>query len=143
MFLNYPAGSPAFSVFTETLLNLSRLFHCSVIKVLCAVLRDNFYILSQLFAAVKHFFYFFKSFFVCSNNFWFLVSIAVSATKVILPCLSYIVNKILQKNKRKYSLKYFVNCLTILLFFFLDNRRMIWCNIHMNSYSNIYLYPYR
>ena len=43
-------------------LNLSRLFHCSVIKVLCpAVLRDNFYILSQLSAFVNRFFYFFIS----------------------------------------------------------------------------------
>ena len=39
-------------------LNLSRLFHCSVIKVLCpAVLRDNFYILSQLSAFVNRFFH--------------------------------------------------------------------------------------
>ena len=44
-------------------LNLSRLFHCSVIKVLCpAVLRDNFYILSQLSAFVNRFFHFFISF---------------------------------------------------------------------------------
>ena len=39
-------------------LNLSRLFHCSVIKVLCpAVLRDNFYILSQLRGFVNRFFH--------------------------------------------------------------------------------------
>lgn len=39
-------------------LNLSRLFHCSVIKVLCpAVLRDNFYILSQISAFVNRFFH--------------------------------------------------------------------------------------
>ena len=39
-------------------LNLSRLFHCSVIKVLSpAVLRDNFYILSQLSAFVNRFFH--------------------------------------------------------------------------------------
>ena len=44
-------------------LNLSRLFHCSVIKVLCpAVLRDNSYILSQLSAFVNRFFHFFISF---------------------------------------------------------------------------------
>ena len=44
-------------------LNLSRLFHCSVIKVLCpAVLRDNFYILSQLSAFVNRFFHIFRIF---------------------------------------------------------------------------------
>ena len=53
LFLNsYPPS------LAETLLNLSRLFHCSVIKVLCRCFRDSFCILSQLFASVKHFFIF-------------------------------------------------------------------------------------
>ena len=40
--------------------NLSRLYHCSVIKVLLSffvvALRDSFYILSHAFSFVNHFF---------------------------------------------------------------------------------------
>ena len=56
LFLNFKTGSPASPLLAETLLNLSRLFHCSVIKVLSALLRDNSYILSYLSLAVKQFF---------------------------------------------------------------------------------------
>ena len=44
-------------------LDLSRLFHCSVIKVVCCSrLSDNFYILSKLIAFVKNFFELFLKF---------------------------------------------------------------------------------
>ena len=39
-------------------MNLSRLFHCSVIKVLCCCLCDSFYILSKAFVFVNNFFIF-------------------------------------------------------------------------------------
>ena len=39
-------------------MNLSRLFHCSVIKVLCLLPFSNFYILSDVQALVNNFFYF-------------------------------------------------------------------------------------
>ena len=39
-------------------MNLSRLFHCSVIKVLCSLPFSNFYILSDVQALVNNFFYF-------------------------------------------------------------------------------------
>ena len=43
--------------------NLSRLFHCSVIKVVCCSrLSDNFYILPKSFAFVKNFFELFSKF---------------------------------------------------------------------------------
>ena len=42
-------------------MNLSRLFHCSVIKVLCVLLLfSNFYILSDVQALVNNFFNFFE-----------------------------------------------------------------------------------
>ena len=45
-------------------LNLSRLFHCSVIKVLCfvVVLGDSLFIISYQVCFVKNFFHFFESF---------------------------------------------------------------------------------
>ena len=39
-------------------MNLSRLFHCSVIKVLCSLPFSNFYILSDVQALVNNFFIF-------------------------------------------------------------------------------------
>ena len=39
-------------------MNLSRLFHCSVIKVLCSLPFSNFYILSDIQAFVNNFFIF-------------------------------------------------------------------------------------
>ena len=39
-------------------MNLSRLFHCSVIKVLCSLPFSNFYILSDVQALVNNFFNF-------------------------------------------------------------------------------------
>ena len=47
-------GSPAFM--RVLFLNLSRLFHCSVIKVVLVATRDNFYILPQPSALVNIFF---------------------------------------------------------------------------------------
>ena len=46
-------------------LNLSRLFHCSVIKVLCfvVVLGDSLFIISYQVCFVKNFFYFWNFFF--------------------------------------------------------------------------------
>ena len=46
-------------------LNLSRLFHCSVIKVLCfvVVLGDSLFIISYQVCFVKNFFSFFENFF--------------------------------------------------------------------------------
>ncbi len=41
---------------TETLLNLSRLFHCSVIKVLCRCFRDSLLILPHFLKHVNNFF---------------------------------------------------------------------------------------
>ena len=45
-------------------LNLSRLFHCSVIKVLCfvVVLGDSLFIISYQVCFVKNFFHFFEKF---------------------------------------------------------------------------------
>lgn len=39
-------------------MNLSRLFHCSVIKVLCSLPFSNFYSLSDIQVLVNNFFYF-------------------------------------------------------------------------------------
>ena len=44
-------------------LNLSRLFHCSVINVLCVVLSDSLFIISYQVCFVKNFFSFFWKFF--------------------------------------------------------------------------------
>ena len=65
-------------------LNLSRLFHCSVIKVLCfvVVLSDSLFIISYQVCFVKNFFHFFESFFnrfcpICSlsqtRQLWYLI----------------------------------------------------------------------
>ena len=71
-------------------LNLSRLFHCSVIKVLCfvVVLDDSLFIVSYQVCFVKNFFYFLKVFL----SIGFVRSVISNATTLIsyhvLFCLS-------------------------------------------------------
>ena len=71
-------------------LNLSRLFHCSVIKVLCfvVVLGDSLFIISYQVCFVKNFFHFLKSFL----SIGFVRSVILNATTLIsyhvLFCLS-------------------------------------------------------
>jgi len=71
-------------------LNLSRLFHCSVIKVLCfvVVLGDSSFIISYQVCFVKNFFHFLKSFL----SIGFVRSVILNATTLIsyhvLFCLS-------------------------------------------------------
>ena len=76
-------------------MNLSRLFHCSVIKVLCSLPFSNFYILPDVQSLVNNFFYFFEILFSVIHFCLFkplLCSPHLSATNVILSCLFLIVN---------------------------------------------------
>ena len=86
-------------------LNLSRLFHCSVIKVLCfvVVLGDSLFIISYQVCFVKNFFHFLKSFL----SIGFVRSVILNATTLIsyhvLFCLS------------RFFLFYFGNLFKIML----------------------------
>ena len=70
-------------------LNLSRLFHCSVINVLCVVPDDSLFIISYQVCFVKNFFHFFESFFQSVLSDLFIVSNATTLISYhVLFCLS-------------------------------------------------------
>ena len=59
-------------------MNLSRLFHCSVIKVLCSLPFSNFYILPDVQSLV--------------NNFFIFLFVVLCDSSIILPCTRLFVN---------------------------------------------------
>ena len=59
-------------------MNLSRLFHCSVIKVLCLLPFSNFYILPDVQSLV--------------NNFFIFLFVVLCDSSIILPCTRLFVN---------------------------------------------------